>query len=216
LNILALETSTEACSVALLTNQGVFHRYELAAQQHTELLLPMCESVLDEATIQASALDAIAVSIGPGSFTGIRIGVGTAQGIALAHALPLIGISSLQTLAQTCWRQTGADKAHCLFDARMNEVYAAEFSLNENLMQPTSAELLLTPKDISLSKGVEPAGIGWLRYELLQQAHTKLTQWPEAQDMLALAAAKFRKNELSRADNIEIQYLRNQVAHVKK
>lgn len=104
--ILAIDTATEACSVALW-NQGETHAlFELCPREHTQRILPMVQQVLAESGVTLAELDALAFGRGPGSFTGVRIGIGIAQGLALGADLPMLGVSTLQTMAQGAWRMT--------------------------------------------------------------------------------------------------------------
>lgn len=121
--ILAIDTATEACSVAVW-NQGEIHAlFELCPREHTQRILPMVQQVLAESGLALNQLDALAFGRGPGSFTGVRIGIGIAQGLALGADLPMLGISTLQTMAQGAWRVCGAERVLAAIDARMGEVY---------------------------------------------------------------------------------------------
>lgn len=120
MNLLAIDTATEACSVALSSTGGVIvERYQIQNRGHSNLVLTMVEDVLLEAGISRHNLDGIAFDSGPGSFTGIRIGLGVAQGLALALDLPLLGVSSLMALAEG----SGGNAVLSAIDARMGEVY---------------------------------------------------------------------------------------------
>ncbi|HVH35359.1 MAG TPA: tRNA (adenosine(37)-N6)-threonylcarbamoyltransferase complex dimerization subunit type 1 TsaB, partial [Tahibacter sp.] len=125
MNLLAIETSTEACSVALHHGGTTIARSELAPRRHAELVLPMAEALLAEAGIGRRQLDAIAVGRGPGAFTGVRLAVSMAQGMALGLDLPVIPISSLAALALDAPDNGAAVLA--VIDARMGEVYAASY-----------------------------------------------------------------------------------------
>lgn len=103
-NILAIDTTTQACSVALHCRSKTLAKYKLASREHTRLLLPMIDEVLSEADIVLSQVDAIAFTSGPGSFTGIRIGFGVVQGLAFGADIPVLPVSSLETLAYTAIR----------------------------------------------------------------------------------------------------------------
>lgn len=123
LKILALETSTEFCSAALWLDGTSRQRIEHAGQRHSSLLLPMVDSLLAEAELRLAGLDGIAVSIGPGSFTGVRIATAVGQGLAFGADLPVAGVGTLDALA---WSLEGDALLACL-DARMGEIYAAAF-----------------------------------------------------------------------------------------
>ena len=120
MNLLAIDTATEACSVALSgTADTILERFQCESRGHSNLVLTMTEDVLWEAGISRHDLDGIAFDSGPGSFTGIRIGLGVAQGLALALDLPLAGVSSLMALAEG----SGMNAVLPAIDARMGEVY---------------------------------------------------------------------------------------------
>src|SRR5574340_720031 len=100
MNLLAIETATESCSAALNIDGRIIERSELAPRRHAELILPMIESLLGEAGIARAQLDGIAVGRGPGAFTGVRLAIAVAQGLALALDIPVVAVSSLDALAQ--------------------------------------------------------------------------------------------------------------------
>jgi tRNA threonylcarbamoyladenosine biosynthesis protein TsaB len=121
--ILAVETSTEYCSVALWQDGAVRERSELVGQKHSELLIAMLDELLKHAGVNISQLDGIAFGKGPGSFTGVRIACGVAQGLALGSNLKVVGVCTLQALAKAC----GHDKVIAALDARMGEIYLAVY-----------------------------------------------------------------------------------------
>jgi tRNA threonylcarbamoyladenosine biosynthesis protein TsaB len=123
LNLLALDTSTEYCSAALLCGEELTHRDAHAIQRHSALILPMIEDLLACAGLGPTQLDGIAFGAGPGSFTGLRIACGVAQGLAFGAGLPVVPVGTLVALAQ----ESGADKAIACLDARMGEVYYAAY-----------------------------------------------------------------------------------------
>src|ERR1700691_5004222 len=122
MRVLALDTATEACSVALLDDNGVIGRYEEPGRGHAAQILAMVDAVLAQAGVSLSMLDGIAASIGPGAFTGVRIGVAAAQGLAFGAGLRLVGVSTLEALAMRALDDRTGSALACL-DARMGEVY---------------------------------------------------------------------------------------------
>ncbi len=123
MRILALETSTEYCSVALWQDGNIVNRSELVGQRHSELLIGILDNLLHEAGVKLTELDGIAFGAGPGSFTGVRISCGVTQGLALGADLPVVGVCTLQALAQAA----GHDKVITALDARMGEIYHAVY-----------------------------------------------------------------------------------------
>ena len=127
MKLLALELSTEACSVALWVDGEVSERFEVAPRRHAELALPWAGQLLAEAGIARSQLDAIAIGRGPGAFTGVRLAIAIGQGIALALGRPMVAVSTLATLALPA----GGPRVLAAIDARMGEVYSAAFELRD-------------------------------------------------------------------------------------
>jgi tRNA threonylcarbamoyladenosine biosynthesis protein TsaB len=167
--ILSVETSTAACSVALAVGDEVVQRYELAPREHARLVLPWVESLLAEAGLKLGDLDAIAVGRGPGGFTGIRIGVGVVQGLALGADLPVVPVSSLQVLAQTALAALAKDRVLVGQDARMNEVYWAAYCVDDKgLMKAVIEDQLSLPEKVELpaeDQGWCAIGDAWQQYE---------------------------------------------------
>ena len=130
MRLLALDTATTTCSVAFWSNGTVIaSRAESAGRRQAEILMLMVKSVMDEAETEYGALDGIAVTKGPGSFTGVRIGLATARGLALAAGLPLVGISTLQALAAaTPLAERREQMILAVLDARRDQVYGQFFS----------------------------------------------------------------------------------------
>ena len=144
-NILLLDAATEALSIAISSQLSHAH-FEVCPQQHSQKLLPLVKSQLDQAGFTLNQLDAIAFGRGPGSFTGVRVGVAVTQGLAYAASLSVIGISNLQILAQQALCETQYDNVIATIDARMGEVYYAEFKRGENnLAEFESPERVVKP-----------------------------------------------------------------------
>ncbi len=123
MKLLAVETSTEACSAALLIDGTITERYQLAPKEHTKLILPMIDDLMTEAGLMSQQLDALAFSCGPGSFTGVRIATGVIQGIALGADLPVVPVSTLAAIAQDYFDHHHDNVAFVAMDARMDEIF---------------------------------------------------------------------------------------------
>lgn len=220
--ILALETATEACSIALKIDNEVIIDHRIAPRQHTELVLPMIQEILDKAGLKAQNLDAIAFGRGPGAFTGVRIACGIAQGLALGADVPLLSVSTLQTLAQGAYRKRGAEKIITAIDARMSEVYYAAFAVDDqHLAQEVLAERVCAPADIELPIGHDwcAVGTGFASYsEALQGklasslAMTVADALPNAADILPLAESLLAQGKITTLENAVPMYLRDNIA----
>lgn len=150
--LLAIEASADACSVALLRDGAVCERNELTPRQHSQLLLPMVDDVLRESATALRDIDAIAFSAGPGSFTGLRLALGTAQGLAYGADLPLIAVSSLATLAQAVIdaRDLAAGaQVFCVVDARMGECYVGHYTVRDGRAHALAQDVLLAPQALA-------------------------------------------------------------------
>lgn len=201
MKLLALETATEACSAALHVDGRVIARFRHAPRLQTDLLLPMIDEVLAEAGLGLGDLEALAYSRGPGAFTGVRIAAAAVQALAFSRDLPVVPVSSLQALAQGAWRVHGATRVLSVFDARMDEVYAGGFALQDGLMQPVGEEHVCAPARLPAALQGEwfAAGNGVAAYEALLRGQctltgTDATLFPSAQDVLPLALATFARS----------------------
>lgn len=143
--LLALDTATEACSVALLHDGKVLSHYEVIPRLHAQKLLPMIQTMLAEAGIALSAVDAIAFGRGPGAFTGVRIAIGVVQGLAFALERPVLPVSNLALLAQRALREHGAEQVAAAIDARMDEVYWGCYQQQAGEMRLLGSEAVLAP-----------------------------------------------------------------------
>jgi len=164
---LALDTSTEACSVALYVNGDVIALDEVCPQQHSKRILPMVQQMLAQAQLNLSQLDGLVFGRGPGSFTGVRIGVGVVQGLAFGVDRPVYGVSTLQAMAQASLDSNddhvGAPLCFSTIDARMAEIYCAAFLRDaQGVMQPLSDEMAIKPAQLAahLAGLLPPASIG--------------------------------------------------------
>ncbi|MGK2924388.1 MAG: tRNA (adenosine(37)-N6)-threonylcarbamoyltransferase complex dimerization subunit type 1 TsaB, partial [Lysobacterales bacterium] len=231
-SLLAIETSSEACSVALSVDGRLYEAHELAPLRHAEVLLPAVERLLAEAGVGLSALDAIAFGRGPGSFTSLRIGIGVVQGLAWAAGLPVVPISSLAALAQDATDQVddkvvdgavdGAAHGHriCVaVDARMQEVFTAEFERGPGgLLRPVGEERVCPASAVAAEPAPRvAAGNGFERFAELQPlcraAKVCLPDlWPRAAMVLRLAEAWLQTHDPLPAALAQPVYLRNNVA----
>ncbi|WP_230396773.1 tRNA (adenosine(37)-N6)-threonylcarbamoyltransferase complex dimerization subunit type 1 TsaB [Piscirickettsia salmonis] len=224
MKILALETATEACSVALQIDNEVIVDHRIAPRQHTELVLSMIKEILAQAGIQAKDLDAIAFGRGPGAFTGVRIACGLAQGLALGAGVPLISVSTLQILAQGAYRQYGARKVITAIDARMGEVYYAGFEIDEKqCVQESIIERVCIPDNIELpidqAKQWHGVGTGFASYskvlnERLDNYLIKMVDdaLPNARDILPIALNLWVQGETIALEDALPVYLRDNIA----
>lgn len=219
LNLLALDTSTEACSAALLCADGqVFAEFEIAPRQHTKLLPKMMDAVLGSARCAKSAISHCAFANGPGAFTGVRIAASMAQGIGIALQIPLIPVSTLAILAQASFDRYHGESTLVALDARMNEVYWAVYRRDENsLASLVGFESLNKIEDVSFDVPISHgAGHGWLVGQHIWQARQSVAidsgLLPNSEALLKLAVPTLNRGQVYAADKISINYLRNQVA----
>ncbi|AJI96524.1 tRNA threonylcarbamoyl adenosine modification protein YeaZ [Yersinia ruckeri] len=224
--ILAIDTATEACSVALWNDGAILAHFELCAREHTQRILPLVQQILTESGLALSQLDALAFGRGPGSFTGVRIGIGIGQGLALGANLPMIGISTLQTMAQGAFRHTGATRVLAAIDARMGEVYWGQFERQaDGSWSGSETEAVLTPAQVQemtqdLTGSWAHVGTGWQTYpDLVADSTAILTDGqmllPQAEDMLPLACQLWQNGAAVPVEQAEPVYLRNEVTWKK-
>lgn len=216
MNLLAIDTSTEACSAALLREDGeIFDEFEVAPRQHTRLLPAMIDSVIDKAAISARLLSHCAFANGPGAFTGIRIAAAQAQGIGIGLGIPLIMVSTLAVLAQTGIDRLGCRQPLVALDARMREIYWAVYRRDEEgIARLRGREQLTAVERIEVDGEVDRGlGHGWI--ETLRDGlsiDVDFDMLPDARAMLKLAGAAVKTGDCVDASAVTINYLRNQVA----
>ncbi|PSW75332.1 tRNA (adenosine(37)-N6)-threonylcarbamoyltransferase complex dimerization subunit type 1 TsaB [Photobacterium sp. GB-50] len=224
--ILAVDTATENCSVALLMGDEVISRCEYAPREHTTKILPMVDTVLAEAGIKLNQLDALAYGQGPGSFTGVRIGIGIAQGLAFGADLPMVGVSTLAAMAQGTYRVHQADNVLSAIDARMGEIYWGQYQRKtDGDWQIIGAEQVIVPDALVESVQTETgiwliAGTAWEVYaDTLAKLPFEMQQgsvlYPDSQDMVHLAKFAFARGESVSAEVASPVYLRDTVTWKK-
>ncbi len=235
MKILALETSTHACSAALLEgtadSYSCIERFELAPRNHTQLILPMIDSVLEEAGYGIHDMNVLAYGRGPGAFTGVRVATGVVQAISYGADLPVAQISSLAALAQGVQRQSDSARTsypHILVanDARMGEMYFAAYELKGGFMSLHTSEQVIKPEALlqllqnnSFDEHWIAIGNGWQEYregltdfiDKYKQVN-KDFQFPHAQDIAYLAFKEYQSDHLVSAGQVRPVYLRDNVA----
>lgn len=233
-NILVIDTATEACSVALSFNGKLYTQSKIAPREHGELVLPMVDLVLKEAGTRLEQLDCIAYGQGPGAFTGLRICISIVQGLAFGVDLPVVGVSSLQAMAQGYYllsNKSSVQKAEChvlaAIDARMGEVYWGQYQLQGGLMQLIGDEAVCAPEFVTISEAgasivYDAVGTGWKTYphELSNTLNLptiihKEPLYPLAEFMVPLASSLYQAGEAFPAEQALPIYLRNNVAKKK-
>ncbi|HEY8011771.1 MAG TPA: tRNA (adenosine(37)-N6)-threonylcarbamoyltransferase complex dimerization subunit type 1 TsaB [Rudaea sp.] len=223
-NLLAIDTATEACSAALLVGDALIERRELAPRRHAELILPMIESLLAEAGISRRQLDGIAVGRGPGAFTGVRLAISIAQGLALGLDLPVVPVSSLAALALDApvEAEQGDSAILAVIDARMGEIYAGTFRRSvDGLVEALGSESVGHADKLVLpgNRRWSVVGSGWDAYREALAALLPATptfadgaRYPQARAVLRLAAPQFASGGGVLPEAALPVYLRDKVA----
>lgn len=217
MKLLAIDTSTEACSVAVSLDGEIRERFELGTR-HSELILSLVEQLLAECGVTLRGLDAIAFGRGPGSFTSLRIGAGVVQGLAFGADLPVVPVSSLAVLAQGA----ASDKVLAAFDARMGQVYWGAFVRDAaGLVTAAGTEIVCDPPHIPLPEGSGWIGVGsgWdvCHAALAERFGAQLKEWhagrhPHAREVALLGAAAFRSGIALPPEEAVPVYIRDDVA----
>ncbi|MCF6318987.1 MAG: tRNA (adenosine(37)-N6)-threonylcarbamoyltransferase complex dimerization subunit type 1 TsaB [Proteobacteria bacterium] len=214
--LLAIDTATESCSAALWVNDRCFHRSTLQPRMHAELILPFVDELLQEANIQKQDLQGLVVGQGPGAFTGVRIGVAVTQGLALALDIPIVAVSNLETLAFAAYRKLKTTEKRTVLvatDARMNEVYWAKYTIQDDHIKALTDEQVCSAKKVDLTHVDAYIGSGFGVYPELQaysKQHTmpfETTVYSHAKDMLLMVKDRFN-SMASTIEVIEPIYLR--------
>jgi len=222
MKLVAFETSTEACSVAILADGHTLEHFEIAPRRHAELALPWAQALLAEAGLGKRQLDAVAVGCGPGAFTGVRLGAALAQGIALGLGIPVIPVSTLQALAYGAMAESGARRIVAAIDARMGEIYAAAWHYDGGAWTAQGQETVLPPDAFHLPDDEHTwygVGTGFAAQNgaLKARLHHRFTAidstaLPHARDIARLAEQVFMRGEAIPPEHLQPAYLRHQVA----
>lgn len=227
MNLLALDTSSEGCSAALIDDHGISDRFEAAPRGHTRLLMPMIRALLEERQVALSDIDAIAFACGPGSFTGLRIASGVVQGLAYGLDVPVVPVSSLAAVAARAIQaynppaETGVAVG---FDARMGEVYWGCFRNRDGLPEPLGPERVCAPEQLSLPEADGDwigAGSGWglqdrMPADLVDRIPAAdMTLVPRAREVAFLALHEWNHGHRVTAADARPVYLRDEVTWKK-
>lgn len=219
--LLALDTATEACSVALLYKNNIYNCYDVIPRLHAQQILPMIHNVLNEAGCALEEIDGLAFGCGPGAFTGIRIATGIVQGLAFALDKPVIPVSNLAIIAQRAWREYQLEHIAVAIDARMNEIYWGCYTLQDGEVSLVGDELVIAPECVKLPMSTTSwsgVGTGW-KYATQIPVSCDIVDsnlLPCANDLLTLALSAWQTGNISEASAAEPIYLRNNVATPKK
>ncbi|MGF2736340.1 tRNA (adenosine(37)-N6)-threonylcarbamoyltransferase complex dimerization subunit type 1 TsaB [Marinobacter sp. DUT-1] len=227
MKLLALDTSSEGCSAALLVDGEITERFEVAPRGHTRLLMPMVRELLAEKGLVPADLDALAFACGPGSFTGLRIATGVVQGLAWGLNLPVVPVSSLAAVAYGAMESLDiaeGDAVAVAFDARMGEVYWGCYRRDDGLPELLGEERVCPPEAVSLTGKAEHwygAGPGW-QFREQMPAEVSGPMVSVAPDLLLRASWVARLAEKPAADGHTVPaeqaqpvYIRDEVAWKK-
>jgi len=215
---LAIDTASDAPNVAACQGNTLAVR-DVDDGGRTEQLYRYVDEVLAETGLDLSALDCIAVGRGPGSFTGLRVGMAAAQALAFGASLPVCAISSLAVLGFGAARRAGADCVVAALDARMGEVYAGAYRLQAEHLETLERDCVTSPAGLTISGGGRflAAGPGWAIYPELAARFSARVQAvdsaarPRAADLLVLARAAFGRGEMVPPAEALPVYLRDRV-----
>jgi tRNA threonylcarbamoyladenosine biosynthesis protein TsaB len=220
MQILALDASTDVCAAALGDGTHWTERVENAGQRHSELLLPMVRALLAEARLDLGALDGIAFGAGPGSFTGLRIACGVAQGLALGASLPVVGVATLEAMAETARKRSGRTRVIAALDARMLEVYVAAYAHDGSRWRVVLDPVVVLPGEAPPlpSGGWTGVGNGFAAYPALRERFADVLSGcdegilPTATAIGSLALPRFAAGEGIPAREAAPLYIRHRVA----
>lgn len=217
--ILAIETSSELASCALLDGERVAWRESSGVRTHSQSVLPMVQELLAEAGIKLADCDAVAFGAGPGSFTGVRTACGVAQGLAFGAGLPVLPLVTLEAMAEACRARTGASEVLAVLDARMGEVYWAQYRY-DNGWQVVAGPALCAPQAVApvAAGGLAACGNGFAAYPEAFAGRDFATDsladiLPHARELAVLAAAALAQGKAVDAAHAQPLYLRNKVAY---
>jgi tRNA threonylcarbamoyladenosine biosynthesis protein TsaB len=217
--ILAIETSSELASCALLSGDSVIARESSGVRTHSQSVLPMVQELLNEAGVKLADCDAVAFGAGPGSFTGVRTACGVAQGLAFGAGLPVLPLVTLEAMAEACRERTGADEVLAVLDARMGEVYWAQYRYEDGwralsgpaLCAPEAVRPLAAAHLVACGNGFAAYPAAFAGHAFAAGAHADIV--PHARELARLAAPALAAGQAVPAAQAQPLYLRNKVAY---
>ncbi len=224
MNILALDTCTESCSAALLYKGQLFEQSVMTQRGHSDLILGMMDTLFNQANASLADVDVLAFGRGPGSFTGVRVGVGVAQGIAYARELPVVPVSTLAAVAQDVAASSPTDYIAVAIDARMGEIYCASYQVSDGTVHLLDKERVCPPEEFHPFNSEQWFGVGtgWSEYkDQLSQNFTEhlagmsAEHYPQAVNIISLAQHDIAADRTVSAEHALPVYLRNNVAKKK-
>jgi tRNA threonylcarbamoyladenosine biosynthesis protein TsaB len=226
MKILAVDTSTLAGSIALLEDESLLAEITVEhTRKHTERLIPSIHYILEQMELEPASIEALAVGLGPGSFTGLRIGLSTMKGMALSLGIPLLGVSSLEALARGL--AFASLPVWAVIDARKGQVFAALYNTDKKgSMKRKGHELVLTPQDLAgrIKQRVIMAGNGARLYQQIFQEKLgdkmimagPAFDHPRASQVGILALERIRRKEEDDPDSLVPRYIWDADAFLKK
>ncbi len=226
MNILAIDTSSKACVLGIKTSSGLYVDETIVDRTHSKEILPRIIALLEKAGINKGELDLIVYGQGPGSFTGLRIGVGVVQGLAYGLDKPVVPVSSLACLAQKMYREHGAIASMVALTARNEEVYFGSYVIEVGIASLQGREGVFEASEIPTQATVDGewygVGSGWqLQGQLVNAAgvsvdHVYPLEYPAAEDLIDLGIHGYNQGRAIDAMSALPEYLREQVATVPK
>ena len=224
MNFLALDTSSVACSVAISKGDEIFSSHKVNAESHSLTLIPTIQETLKTAKIKLNDLDAIILGIGPGSFVGTRIGAAVAQGVAFGVDIEIVTVSSMETIAIEAMIKNNLDKITVVQDARMDEVYIGKYALKgDNIETLSPIKIFSIEREIISENNHEMTIVGSGSKIYSNYHKSKLTKvlddnyaLPKACNLIAIGKKLFLNGKSINPDQLIIDYIRNEVASIKK
>ena len=224
--ILAIETATDACSVALALDGVLVSRHRVAPREHSQLIFSMLGELLPGGDLPEQGVQVLAYGCGPGSFTGLRIAASAVQGLAYSSKLPVVAVSTLAVMAQTALRLGVVNEGNpvlCTLDARINEVYSAVYVFKQSRAVLSDGPWACAPAEL-MPSGEQPLQVIGNGGNFIEQFSPALqarirscnaSVLPDAQDLIPLALEKYSVGDIQEPRNVQPVYLRDEISWKK-